>query len=178
MNRAWRVVLWAGFVILAAVALTFARAEAKEQRKLRQSQLTQPWAWSTTRSKNPVVIALGRGLLHVISNEHKLRRITTRRHGYSLSLSTECQTARRLGGPCGCYASEQIFGHSVRNLWLANAWLRFPRTTPAPGTAAIWPGRHVAQVVAVNSDKTVVVNDSWNAHHVVRMAGLVFVKPR
>jgi hypothetical protein len=80
------------------------------------------------------------------------------------------------GGPCGCYASEVVFGHSVRNLWLADAWLKFPRTSPHAGAVAVWPGRHVARVLAANHDGTVTVDDSWATHR-VRMAGLVFVDP-
>lgn len=40
---------------------------------------------------------------------------------------------------CGCGASVEVFGHSIRSLWLAAAWLRFPRTAPAPGMAAVRP---------------------------------------
>jgi hypothetical protein len=91
-------------------------------------------------------------------------------------LSRECRIARSLGGPCGCYASEVVFGHSVRNLWLADAWLKFPRTSPHAGAVAVWPGRHVARVLAANHDGTVTVDDSWATHR-VRTAGLVFVDP-
>jgi hypothetical protein len=91
-------------------------------------------------------------------------------------LSRECRIARSLGGPCGCYASEVVFGHSVRNLWLADAWLKFPRTSPHAGAVAVWPGRHVARVLAANHNGTVTVDDSWATHR-VRMAGLVFVDP-
>ena len=91
-------------------------------------------------------------------------------------LSAPCQQARRLGGPCGCFASELVFGHSVRPLWLANNWSRFPRGAPAPGMVAWWPGRHVAVVEAVNGDR-VTVHDSW-AIHEVSARGLIFVDPR
>jgi hypothetical protein len=94
------------------------------------------------------------------------------------ALSAACQVARALGGPCGCFASEYFFGHSVRELWLANAWLSFPHVAPAAGTAAVWPGRHVAPVVADNNDGTVTVRDSWNPAHRVSARGLVFVDPR
>jgi Ni/Co efflux regulator RcnB len=89
--------------------------------------------------------------------------------------------ARRQGGPCGCWAAWNLLGrvehvwHGV-NLWLANDWLKFPRSEPAPGTAAVWPHRHVAPVVAVNHDGTVTVKDSWKTHK-VRTAGLIFVQP-
>ena len=86
-----------------------------------------------------------------------------------------------MGGPCGCWASYVLLGrldHVWRgiNMWLANDWLRFPHVAAAPGTAAVWPHRHVAPVVAVNHDGTVTVHDSWATHR-VRMAGLVFVQP-
>jgi hypothetical protein len=93
------------------------------------------------------------------------------------ALSAACRIAASLGGPCGCFASEYFFGHSVRELWLANAWLSFPHVEPAPGTAAVWPNRHVAPVIAANGDGTVTVRDSWAVHR-VRVAGLVFVDPR
>lgn len=38
---------------------------------------------------------------------------------------------------CACGASVEIFGHSIRSLWPAAAWLRFPRTAPAPGMVAV-----------------------------------------
>lgn len=90
----------------------------------------------------------------------------------------ECEKAARQGGPCGCWAAHH-FGlprmFRRLNLWLANQWLAFPHVAPAPGTAAVWPGRHVAPVVAVDGDK-VEVNDSWGQHW-VRKRGLVFVRP-
>src|ERR1700733_1677038 len=83
------------------------------------------------------------------------RRVVVRNHetGFVVSvLSASCRIARALGGPCGCFASEYFFGRSVRELWLANAWLAFPRVAPAAGTAAVWPNRHVAAVIAAHRD--------------------------
>lgn len=37
---------------------------------------------------------------------------------------------------CGCAASIHLFGHIVPGLNLAANWLRFPRTSPAPGMVA------------------------------------------
>lgn len=37
---------------------------------------------------------------------------------------------------CGCAASLRVFGHIVPGLNLASNWLRFPRTSPAPGMVA------------------------------------------
>lgn len=106
--------------------------------------------------------------------------------GYSVAssggLSGPCREAARLGGPCGCHTAETLLGTSAHvyhgiNVWLANGWLAFQRVAPAPGTAAVWPGRHVAPVVAVNGDGTVTVEDYFGTR-TVRMAGLIFVDPR
>ena len=43
---------------------------------------------------------------------------------------------------CGCGASIEAFGRSIRDLWLVSNWYRFPRTAPAApanaGPAACW----------------------------------------
>ena len=92
-------------------------------------------------------------------------------------LSPSCRQAAALGGPCGCWASEHFFGRSIRALWPVSAWLAlFERTSPRPGVAAIWPGRHVAPVVAASGDGTVTVADSWGTHR-VSTRGLIFVDP-
>ncbi len=111
---------------------------------------------------------LGLGLAHMV--------------GIDVHLSPDCLTARSLGGPCGCFTSEHFFGHSVRTLWRADSWLRFPRVAAAPGTAAIRAGyrhghAHVASVASVNGDGTVTISD-YNGQRRVRSAGLVFVAPR
>lgn len=96
---------------------------------------------------------------------------------YAGNLPEPCRRAAALGGPCGCWASIHFFGESVRRLWPVSQWIaEFTRTTPRAGVAAIWPGRHVAPVLAVNDDGTVTVADSWATHR-VRMAGLIFVDP-
>ena len=38
---------------------------------------------------------------------------------------------------CGCGASIEVFGRSVRALWRAAAWLVFPPAPPARGMAAV-----------------------------------------
>jgi len=47
---------------------------------------------------------------------------------------------------CGCGAALHIFGHHVRQLWLARNWLKFPRAEPAPGMAVVRSG-HVAVII-------------------------------
>lgn len=41
---------------------------------------------------------------------------------------------------CGCGASVEIFGHPVRNLFLARNWFKFPRTSPGHNTVAVRRG--------------------------------------
>lgn len=38
---------------------------------------------------------------------------------------------------CGCGASVEVFGRSIRELWLASNWFRFPPAAPAPGMVAV-----------------------------------------
>jgi hypothetical protein len=64
---------------------------------------------------------------------------------------------------CGCGASVRVFGRSVRSLWLAAAWFKFPRATPAVGMVAVRRhhvfvleghiGGDVWQVFDANSDR-------------------------
>ena len=113
---------------------------------------------------------------------HTAQRIAVRNHetGPAIvvrsALSAACHLASSLGGPCGCFASEQVFGHSVRDLWLADAWLKFPRTTAHSGAVAIWPHRHVAMVGDVKGG-LFVAHDSWGDHW-VSTRGRIFVEPR
>lgn len=48
---------------------------------------------------------------------------------------------------CGCALAIKIFGVAKRDLWLAANWLRFPRTSAAPGMVAARRG-HVFQLQA------------------------------
>jgi hypothetical protein len=69
---------------------------------------------------------------------------------------------------CGCSASLYVFGKIIPALNLAANWLRFPRTSPAPGMAAARPG-HVFIIVSVNGDGTVVAHDGNSGHHLTRI---------
>ena len=41
------------------------------------------------------------------------------------------------GRSAGCGAAVKVPGHPRRDLWLARAWYRFPRTSPASGMVAV-----------------------------------------
>lgn len=92
-------------------------------------------------------------------------------------VSGVCWIAARLGGPCGCEASRIVFGHPVRELWPVNNWvLKFPRTSPHVGAAAIWGRHHVEIVISVNNDGTVSTAGSVGFSH-VPIRRLTFVDP-
>jgi hypothetical protein len=83
---------------------------------------------------------------------------------------------------CGCGASIRVFGHIVPGLNLAANWLRFPRTSPAPGMVAARRG-HVFVL------EQHVEGDTWMAYdansggratriHARSLRGYVVVNPR
>ncbi len=83
---------------------------------------------------------------------------------------------------CGCGAAVRVFGAPVRSLWLAAAWLRFPRSAPAPGMVAARRG-HVFVLERPNGDGTWLVYDANSGGHATRvhtrsLAGYAIVNPR
>ena len=68
---------------------------------------------------------------------------------------------------CGCTASIIAFGQIIDGLPAVSQWLaRFAKTSPHVGAAAVWPGRHVEIVIAVNGDGTVDTRGSVGWQHV------------
>ena len=84
---------------------------------------------------------------------------------------------------CGCEASLYLFGQIRPELNLASNWMKkFPRTTPAPGMAAV--RNHHVMVLVNNVD-----GNNWLVHdgnsgggltreHVLPISGYVIVNPR
>ncbi len=82
---------------------------------------------------------------------------------------------------CGCGAAVEVFGKPVRNLWLAAAWYKFPRSQPGYNTVAV--RRHHVFVL-----KRHVGGNNWLVHdynsgrglsraHVRSIAGYTIVRP-
>ncbi len=82
---------------------------------------------------------------------------------------------------CGCGASVERFGRSIRSLWLAANWLRFPAAEPGPGMAAARRG-HVFIIKQVLGGNRVLAYDANSGGrqtrlHVRSLAGFKVVDP-
>lgn len=83
---------------------------------------------------------------------------------------------------CGCGAAVRVFGRPVRDLWLAENWLRFPRAAPAPGMVAARRG-HVFVLESHISGSTWLAFDANSGGrrtriHARSIAGFAIVNPR
>jgi len=84
---------------------------------------------------------------------------------------------------CGCEASLYLFGHIRADLNLASNWMRkFPRTSPAPGMAAV-RNHHVMVLVSPVDGNNWLVHDGNSGgglthDHVRSINGYVIVNPR
>ena len=85
---------------------------------------------------------------------------------------------------CGCGVSVRVFGHPVRDLFLARNWFRYPRAAPAAGRVAIFRGGgHVAYIESIEGDGTALLYDPNSGGHLTRLhrvsiAGIPVVAPR
>ena len=109
---------------------------------------------------------------------HYARRAIYQRDAVELPHPSGCPATEF----CGCGASVEVFGHSVRDLWLAANWFRFPPTQPAPGMVAV-RSHHVMVIRNVVGPDTAVVFDANSSHHrtqihTVSLAGYSIRNPR
>lgn len=82
---------------------------------------------------------------------------------------------------CGCGAAVRVFGHAVRELWLAANWYKYPRTSPAPGMVAVRP-HHTFVLEADLGNGMWEVYDANSGHgmtqiHARSIAGYTIVNP-
>lgn len=112
------------------------------------------------------------------------------RHGPVASRGYRSSAGKVVGHPpgcprrafCGCGAAVRVFGSPVRSLWLAAAWLRFPRAAPAPGMVAARRG-HVFVLESHLGGNTWLAYDANSGGHATRIhprsiAGYAIVNPR
>jgi hypothetical protein len=82
---------------------------------------------------------------------------------------------------CGCGTSVRVFGHPVRNLYLAANWFRFPRTYPHTGAVAVRQ-HHVFYIERYDGDGLALAYDPNSGGHMtrlheVRLIGYTIVQP-
>lgn len=82
---------------------------------------------------------------------------------------------------CGCGVSVRVFGHPVRELYLAANWRRFPSAEPASGMVA-WRWGHVFYIVKmIGRGKVIAYDPNSGGHrtriHVRALAGYRIVNP-
>jgi hypothetical protein len=83
---------------------------------------------------------------------------------------------------CGCGAAVRVFGHSIRNLWLAANWFKFPRAAPSVGMVAV-KRHHVFVLEQHLGGDTWLAYDANSGRHLTRLharsiAGFAIVNPR
>jgi len=83
---------------------------------------------------------------------------------------------------CGCGAAVEIFGTPRRDLWLARAWYKFPRSQAASGRVAV-RAHHVFVLDTHVSGDVWLVRDYNSGGHASRLhersiAGYTIVNPR
>lgn len=69
---------------------------------------------------------------------------------------------------CGCGASIEVFGRSIRELWLARNWFKFPPAAPAPGMVAV-RRHHVFVIREVRGPGLVLAYDANSGGHKTRI---------
>jgi hypothetical protein len=83
---------------------------------------------------------------------------------------------------CGCGAAVRVFGHPIRNLWLARNWFHFPRAHPSAGMVAV--RRHHVMVLEAHLGGSLwqVFDANSGGHrtrvHARSISGFVIVNPR
>lgn len=109
---------------------------------------------------------------HRTARVHIARHHRTR-HVERQSSSREAQiVAHPAGCPrtlfCGCGSSIEVFGRSIRELWLARNWFRFPQASPAPGMVAV-RRHHVFVIRKVIAPGRVLAYDPNSGGHKTRI---------
>ena len=82
---------------------------------------------------------------------------------------------------CACGASVRVFGKSIRSLWPARAWYRFPRTSPASGMVAVRAHHVFVLESQVGGSEWLISDYNSGGHqsrrHVRSIAGYTIVNP-
>ena len=137
-----------------------------------------------------LLFATGAEAKHTNRHHHRHHQTVHRQHQYRYSYEIHSAPAASVAHPagcprtqfCGCGVSVRVYGHSVRSLWLAANWRRFPRAIPQPGTVAVFGWHHVAYIERMLTELIALVYDPNSGHHQTRIhprsiAGATIVRP-
>lgn len=162
-------------IFIAALALVCASlpAEARQHRHHHAHAAIQPacadlFCWFGAQEARPAA---------AVQRAHQPRETVSYGRGEIVGHPVSCPRVAF----CGCGAAVRVFGHSVRELWLASNWFRFPRAAPAPGMAAV-RAHHVFVLEADLGGGVWQVYDANSGHHATRVhprsiAGYTIVNP-
>ena len=131
------------------------RRHAHTYQQRRQARYGRP-------SNHLAVQMLGYGLSRML--EYTIRHPATRQ-GQVVSHPSGCPSRAF----CGCGVSVRVFGHSVRDLWLARNWHRFPSAAPAAGMVVIFGNHHVAYIESYHGNGLATLYDPNSGGHATRV---------
>ena len=160
------------------VAITSLNSDARPYRIERASEcnVTMPCDFSSTSQ--------------ALNQRPELRRsLRTHRIEQAAVLDTSARDrivgGRPAGCPtafCGCGAALRVFGRIVPELNLAANWLRFPRTSPAPGMVAARRGHVFVLEQHIGGDVWMAYDANSGGHatriHARSLRGYIVVNPR
>lgn len=159
------------FVASAFIALASSASEARPSRIVGQASgcnVTMPCDFSVSQTRRVTINSYGQG--QTVAR----RTIVQRNSSYPREVAETSDQAvggRPAGCPhsfCGCGASIRVFGRIVPELNLAANWLRFPRTSPAPGMVAARRG-HVFVLERHVEGDTWMAYDANSGGHATRI---------
>jgi len=135
-----------------------------------------PMSPSTVRENQRVArgkyVAREFGIGGVVPKRHVLRAVPVTRRTVPVVQREATIVAHPAGCPrsafCACGAAVRLLGVPVRSLWLAANWYRFPRSSPAPGTAGVRP-HHVIALIEPRRGSVWLVYDANSGGHATRI---------
>lgn len=161
------------FLAILVIFMSISQAEARKQRVIQQNPAQNSWDLGNPMGFSP-------NIFQTAQTQYSRASRTLRSYGNVQLVAHPSGCPRRAF--CGCGAAVAVFGTPRRDLWLAANWLKFPRTSPAPGMVAARRG-HVFVLRSQNSDGSWTVEDYNSGRgqsriHTRSLSGYAIVNPR
>lgn len=188
MTALKRFALFVGILatVLAVISIAGARgAEAKTRHKVQHITGTFEFTYEKRVKRHKKVrarqVMFDVAAIQAYGDDHRYpvmrqsaqpmgRRINTApSNGYDMAQIVDHPSGCPRTRFCGCGVSVKVFGHPVRNLFLAANWYKFPRTPPSAGMVAIFGKRHVAYIMSVDGGGNATLYDPNSGGHKTRI---------